>query len=114
MNYPARVFRDLLSTWHFDAVSERIESLAAELASQVVSAQSSVCLGLMEKEALPKLFGLTYLLDGYGLILRQRYREKGDGIYVFADLKQESISEFAGNTVTEHLEPAQFDFARAA
>ncbi len=114
MNYPARVFRDLLSTWHFNALSDRIESLAAELVSEVVLAKTSVCLGLMEKEALPKLFGLTYLLDGYGLILRQRYREKGDGIFVFADLKQESMSEFQGNTVIEHIEPASFEFARAA
>ncbi|MCA9836356.1 MAG: hypothetical protein KC422_05555 [Trueperaceae bacterium] len=114
MNYPARVFRDLLSTWHFDVTSDRIESLAAELTSQVAASQSSLCLGLLEKEALPKLFGLTFLLDGYGLILRQRYREQGDGIFVFADIKQESQSEFNGNSVFERLLEPAYEFPQAA
>lgn len=114
MNYPARVFRDLLSTWHHDVMSERIESLAAELSNEVSSARSSLCLGLMDKEALPKLFGLTYLLDSYGLILRQRYRKQGDGIFVFVDQKQDSMSEFEGNTVVEKFVEPEFVFAQAA
>ena len=114
MNYPARVFRDLFCTWHHDVTSDRVESLAAELLSEVVKAKTSLCLALLEKEALPKLFGLTYLLDSYGLILRQRYRKQGDAIFVFVDQKQEAKSVFAGNTVIEKLAEPEFEFAQAA
>ena len=75
MNYPARLFRDLLSTWHNDCASHRVDSLAAELAARAGRADAAVCLGLIQKEAIASLFGLTYLLDSYGLVLRQRYRQ---------------------------------------
>lgn len=114
MNYPAQVFRDLFSTWHHDVMSERIECLAAELSSEVVNAKTSLCLGLIAKESLPKLFGLTYLLDSYGLILRQRYRQQGDGIFVFVELKQECSSEFEGNKVIERLSEPAYAYAQAA
>lgn len=96
MNQPARIFRDLMSHWHRDAVSERVDVLAAELAAHVATASGALCLGLLHKEAVPRLFGLVFLLDGYGLLLRQRYRERGDGVYVFLERQEARQSDFVG------------------
>ncbi len=99
MNYPARVFRDLSSTWQQDAASERIDILAAELTA-CVAAGGTLCLGLIRAEAVPKFFGLVYLLDGYGILLRKRHRSEG-GVLVFAEVKQAVESEFVGAAVYE-------------
>ena len=123
MNYPARIFRDLSSVWQRDAASERVESLAAELAARV-AAQGTLCLGLIRAEAVPKHYGLVYLLDGYGILLRKRHRKEG-GVLVFAEVKQETTSEFAGAVVFERavfpskttpvtVENAEREFAHAA
>ena len=112
MNYPASVFRSLLSSWHRDAASERVDSLSAELAACVADARGSLCLGLVEKETLPRLYGLVYLLDSFGVVLRQRYREQGDAVYVFLDRKAEAVSEFAGTVVNERF--AEVALPRAA
>ena len=114
MNYPARLFRDLLSTWHIDCASHRVDSLAAELAAQAARAEAAVCLGLMQKDAIANVFGLTYLLDGYGLILRQRYRQQGDGVFVFLERKASAAEEFAGGFVTEVYAESLPEFAQAA
>lgn len=111
MNHPARIFRDLLSIWHYDCAAERVDSLAAELAAWAARVDT-ICLGLLEKDAIAKVYGLTYLLDGYGFILRQRYRQKGDAVFVYLDRKQDTVSEFAGSYVTE-LEGLP-EFAQAA
>ena len=117
MNYPARVFRDLSSTWQRDAASERVDLLAAELTS-CVAAEGPLCLGLIRAEAVPKFFGLVYLLDSCGVLLRKRHRKEG-GVLVFAEAKREVMSEFAGAVVYERtLEPAappaETELARAA
>lgn len=106
MNYPARIFRGLSSVWQRDAASERIDILAAELTS-CVAAQGTLCLGLIRAEAVPKYYGLVYLLDSYGVTLRKRHRKEG-GVLVFAEVKQEVASEFAGAVVFERdLAPAK-------
>ena len=102
-NHSARVFRDLASAFQRDAAAERIDVLAAELASCVADAPGSLCLGLVHKETVPKLYGLVFLLDGYGLVLRQRYREQGDGVFVFLDRKGDAVSEFVGSVVVERI-----------
>ena len=102
MNYPAHVFRDLMSTWQVDAAGDRVDVLAAEL-SACLSERSTACLGLVEKETVSKLHGLVFLLDGYDLVLRQRYREQGDGVFVFVDRKEAALSEFAGTSVRERF-----------
>ena len=102
-NHPARVFRDLTSSFQQDAAGERVDILAAELASCVAEARGSLCLGLIHKETVPKLYGLVFLLDGYGLVLRQRYREQGDGVFVFLDRKGDVRSEFADSVVHERF-----------
>ena len=99
MNYPARIFRDLSSVWQRDAASERVERLAAELVA-CVAAQGTLCLGLIRAEAVSKHYGLVYLLDSYGILLRKRYRKEG-GVLVFAEVKQAPASEFAGAVVFE-------------
>jgi hypothetical protein len=101
MNHPAHVFRDLLGSWHRDSADERVDVLAAELAACVAATPGALCLGLLRKDAVPKLFGL---LDGYGLLLRQRYRQQGDGVFVFAERKAEVASEFTGQ-VREMRQP---------
>ena len=103
VNYPARVFRDLTGAFQQDAAGDRVDVLAAELASCVADARGSLCVGLVHKEVVPKLFGLVFLLDGYGLLLRQRYREQGDGVFVFLERKTAAESEFAGSVVVERF-----------
>ena len=119
MNYPARVFRDLSSTWQQDAANERIDILAAELTS-CVAVGGTLCLGVIHTEAVPKFFGLVYLLDGYGILLRKRHRKEG-GVLVFAEIKQAIESEFVGAAVYERtlerpetLSTKEAEFAYAA
>jgi len=112
MNYPARIFRDLTSTWHQDAANERVDRLAAELAAQMADKKGSLCLGLVQKEAIATFHGLVFLLDSFGLMLRQRYREQGDGVFVFLDRKEGVESEFAGAVVHERF--AAMELPRAA
>jgi hypothetical protein len=112
MNHAAALFRNLLFNWQNDASSQNVEVLAAELSAQVASSSASLCVGLMDTQSIPKLFGLIYFLDGYGLLLRQRYRQQRDGVFVYIDRKGEPESEFAGRYVNErYLEPV---YAQAA
>ena len=99
-----QIFRALLSAWHDDAASERVDMLVCELVSAAASGPPR-CVSLVKKETLPRLFGLVFVLDSYGIILRQRYREQGDGVYVFVERKQ-NISEFEG-VVTRSWLPAE-------
>lgn len=106
MNNAAMLFRDLLSTWQHDASSERVETLAAELSSCVANSDTSPCVALMNTQSIPSLFGLIYFLDGYGLLLHQRYRQQRDGVFIYIDRKNEVPSEFTGNQVQEReVEP---------
>jgi len=102
MNHPASLFRALSSAWQFDAASAAVDTLAAELCARVAAQRHTVCLGLIRKEAVSKFYGLVYLLNGYGLVLRKRHRKGGDGVFVYAELKGPSPSEFAGAVVLEH------------
>lgn len=106
MNNAAIIFRDLLNTWQQDASSERVETLAAELSSYLASTNTSLCVALMNTQSIPSLFGLIYFLDGYGLLLHQRYRQQRDGVFIYVDRKAEVTHEFTGNYVQERiLEP---------
>lgn len=116
-NQTAQIFRNLFATWQQDAASPKVDALAAELTAQV-AVGGSVCVGLMQISSIPKLFGLIYFLDGYGLLLRQRYRDQRDGIFVYVDRKSDVTSEFAGSVVRERIpvqEQASWpEFAKAA
>lgn len=116
-NQTALLFRNLLATWQQDAASSKVDTLAAELTAHVAK-DGSVCVGLMQVSSVPKLFGLIYFLDGYGLLLRQRYRDQRDGIFIYVDRKGETVSEFVGSAVKARV-PAQAqtswpEFAKAA
>lgn len=115
MNHPASLFRDLSSAWHLDAAGERVDALAAELAAHAARA-GTLCLGLIEPEAVPRFYGLVFLLDSYGLTLRKRYRQRGDAVFVFVEPKgSAAASEFAGAVVRECAVPAPVPaLARAA
>jgi hypothetical protein len=117
LNQAAKTFRNLLFTWQHDAASPQIDALAAELTAQVAK-DGSICVGLMQVSSIPKLFGLIYFLDGYGLLLRQRYRDQRDGVFVYIDRKQDVVSEFAGSVVSERSQtqatPTWPELARAA
>lgn len=106
-NHCASLFRQLIYHWYQDAASEQVELLAAELAARFAVQQGSVCLGLMRIEAIPRLFGLVFFLDSYGLTLRQRYRTSKDGVYIFLDKRGEGSSDFAGTTVRAQTKLAQ-------
>jgi len=104
LNKPANIFRELSSLWHYDAACERVDVLAAELTSHIAGLTGSVCLGLIKTDATQKFFGLVYLLDSYGLILRQRYREQGDAVFIFLDKKTLPVlSEYEDAVVTERI-----------
>jgi hypothetical protein len=98
-NRCAQLFRQLTYAWYADAASDRVEVLAAELAAASAMQPESVCLGLMRPEAIPRLFGLVFFLDGYGLTLRQRYRTTKDGVYIFLDRRGVTKSDFSGVTI---------------
>lgn len=104
-NYPARVFRALHGAWNQDASGERVDQLAAELAACAAACQGVICLGLVRKEAVPSFFGLVYLLDGYGLLLRKRYRSDGATAFVYLSVSEGAPSEFAGTVVRELARP---------
>ena len=78
--------------------------LAAELAAHVGRARAPLCLGLIGKEAIPRLYGLVFLLDGFGLTLRQRYRQDRLSAYLFLERRGKAPSEYAGATVREVAE----------
>lgn len=99
MNHPVSTFRALSSAFQHDAASAEVDALAADLAARVGSSPHPLCLGLVRKEAVRKFYGLVYLLDGYGLTLRQRHREGGEGVFVYAERKSEVPSEFVGAVV---------------
>jgi len=104
MNYPVSTFRALSSAFQQDAASTEVDMLAADLAARVGSSRHPLCVGLVHKDAVRKFYGLVYLLDGYGLTLRQRHREGGEGVFVYAERKETVLSEFAGAVVHSHHE----------
>ena len=91
------------------------ETYAAELAAQVGADPYPLLVGLIDKDAVRKFYGLVYLLDGYGLTLRQRHRAGGDGVFVYAERKLDAPSEFDGAVVTETVtETVPYAFPQAA
>lgn len=102
MNHPVPLFRALSSAWQHDAVAAEVDTLAAELSARVGASRYPLCLGLIRKEAVSTFYGLVYLLDGYGVTLRQRYRKGGDGVFFYAELKAPAPSDYAGAIVLEH------------
>lgn len=101
MNHPVSTFRALSSAFQRDAAGPDVDLYAAELAARVGADPYPVCVGLVHKDAVCKFYGLVYLLDGYGLTLRQRHRAGGEGVFVYAERKAEVPSEFEGAVVSE-------------
>lgn len=116
MNHPVSTFRALSSAFQYNAASDEVERLAADFAAQVGSSSHALCVSLVHKEAVRKFYGLVYLLDGYGLTLRQRQREGGEGVFVYAERKADAVSEFEDAVVSERRITTDFvpDYARAA
>ncbi len=118
MDHPVSTFRALSSAFQYDAASSTVDTLAAELAAQVARDEHPLLLGLVRRDAVRKFYGLVYLLDGYGLTLRQKYRELGDGVFVYAERKDAVPSEFEGATVaeraSEHVTEVPYVFPQAA
>lgn len=106
MNRAARTFEQLEQLFHVDASSPQVEVLAADLAAQ--AAHGRRLIDIRPKTSVCKLYGLVFLLDGYGLILSQKYRKHDDQVYVWLELKRNNVSEFAGAVVVEKsVEPVQ-------
>ena len=96
---PAALFRALRTAWDSDSADMRCDQLAADLAAQV-AADGPARVALLKKDAVPSLFGLVFFLDAYGLNLRQRYRQQGDGVFIWLEPKEARPSQFVG-TVRE-------------
>lgn len=101
MNHPVSTFRALSSAFQHDATSAQVETLAAELAARVGASSHPLCVGLIERAAVRKFYGLVYLLDSYGLTLRQRQRAGGAGVFVYAERNAAPPCEFEGAVVRE-------------
>lgn len=101
MNHPVSTFRALSSAFQHDAASPQVETLAAELAARVGASDHPLCVGLIARDAVRKFYGLVYLLDGYGLTLRQRQRAGGEGVFVYAERNAAPPCEFEGAVVNE-------------
>ena len=107
MHHPVSTFRALSSAFQHDAAGQTVDILAAELAAQVGRERHPLLIGLVHRDAVRKFYGLVYLLDGYGLTLRQRHRQQGDGVFVYAERKGDAYAEFDGAVVLERVtEPA--------
>lgn len=98
-NEAARLFRTLSHAFNRDAADHRVDALAADLAALVARSEAPLCLGLLRKEAVPRYYGLVFVLDAYGLVLRQRYRADGASAFVYVERKRAAASEFAGTVV---------------
>lgn len=102
MNQPARIFHLLMAAWHQDAGHEAIDVLAADVAAAVGASGGLACVGLVRSDAVRRLFGLACFLDGYGLILRQRYIKDRTFAFVYVEVQtSKPESEYAGAVVTE-------------
>lgn len=109
MNHPVSTFRALSSAFQHDAASADVDLWAADLAARVGANPYPLCVGLIHRDAVRKFYGLVYLLDGYGLTLRQRHRAGGEGVFVYAERKVNAPSEFEDAVVTETVtEPYAF------
>lgn len=96
---PAHLFWKLMYAWSRDCADMSADIYAADLAA-LVGREGRTCVALLKKDAVPSLFGLTFFLDGYGLALRQRYRQQGDGVFIWLEPQEERASQFVG-TVEE-------------
>lgn len=105
MNQPASIFRTLDQAFQRDAASHEVDALAADLAAHVGASSGPLLLALVRKEAVPRTFGLVFVLDGYGLVLRHRYRRDGLSAFLFVERKPEAASAFEGTVVREHRVP---------
>ena len=99
MNRPAHLFRTLAHAFNRDAADPAVDALAAELAACAARSGAPLLLGLLRPEAVPRYFNLVFVLDGYGLTLRQRYRRDGDAAWLYLEPKGRPVSEFAGTAV---------------
>ncbi|UCH27727.1 MAG: hypothetical protein JSV66_08835 [Trueperaceae bacterium] len=88
VNEPSYLFRQLFNTWHVDAAGPYVDELVAELADYVARAYGPLCLGLVRKAAVPRYYGLVYLLDAFGMVLRKRYRKDGESVLIFVEAKK--------------------------
>ncbi len=99
-NTPALLFAQLVSAWHADASSERVDQLAADLAARVASSGGLACVGLVRSDTVRRFFGLACFLDRYDLAIRQRYVKDRRCAFVFAEVQtQQPPSEYEGAKV---------------
>lgn len=76
----------------------RCDGYAADLAARV-GREGPARVALLRKDAVPQLFGLTFFLDAYGVSLRQRYRQQGDGVFIWLEAAAERGSQFEGRVL---------------
>jgi hypothetical protein len=85
----AALFRQLASLWHYDAGSERVEQLTAELAMRLTATGGLACVSLMRLEAVRRLYGLACFLAIHGITLRRRTRKDRTASFIYAELAPE-------------------------
>jgi hypothetical protein len=85
----AALFQQLASLWHYDASSERVEQLTAELAMRLAATGGLACVSLMRLEAVRRLHGLACFLALHGVTLRRRTRKDRKASFIYAELAPE-------------------------
>lgn len=93
------LWHSLTQAFAEDATAARVEELAAHFAARVGGALYNPCLGLFSAEVVARYYGVVYLLGEYGIALRRRDRADGEGVFLYAEVKELEPSEFAGARV---------------
>ncbi len=100
-NTPAVLFHHLVTTWHHDVTSDRVDQLAADLAAHTAAGGGLALVGLVRSDAVRRLFNLACYLNTYGLTLRQRYIRDRSYAFVYAEIEQPQPSPYVGAVVIE-------------
>lgn len=80
----AWIFHQLAHAWWWDTASHDVDVLAAELAALVARVPGRTCVAIVSSQTVERYHGLGLFLEGYGITLLRRHREKGDGVYLYA------------------------------
>lgn len=98
---PPQLFRALLSVWRINPTNPSVDLYARELIAHLAD-QKHLCLGIIRRDALPKLFGLVYYIERYGVTLSSTYRQD-DTITLYLTRPRILRQDYAKSVVVEQV-----------